>query len=296
MKKIICMFLLIGVILSISSCANINWQADKNVSCETNEYDNNKDSIEENHLKDGIYVRENVPIDERTPVRMTEYRIPHHLTYIDTVGMYHLIEIQSIYDASVCVKYAMVARIKKVGSKSYYKEYDDGTVLAYTVSQLEIKNNLSKTEGYKEGDIVNAVEYYAFAPETSDEIVHSVAALNSTLIYTSSNALSGLIQTNKEYIVLLYSNEYPYSEYISSFLSTSTENAKKDMLLPEAYWFVSGDIYPADPNAYLSAKNGLLKDLCIPVDKLYELWEYGYDFVFDEILNKEGIGQQTEDD
>ena len=221
------------------------------------------------YTDDGTYVRENVRIDSsytKTTPLMPKDRSRDNVTAIPPLytpfeAYFDDWNIPEPKDGSW-----HFAVVRKVGSVSCYKEYDDGkATLAYTISDLEITDLPSGCTHYKVGDIVKAVESYAFSPERPDEIYISVSSFN----YYPKMAADGVMEWGKEYAVTL--RDPVKCGLDNTFFSVkpcddapSGNSSSEKIVLPEGCCYVGGDIYPVSYDSYSAVQNGTIKDLCVP--------------------------------
>ena len=283
MKKTICLIIMISMLFAFSSCADITYkQVSESVVGNTEEL---KDQYSVN-TENGFFVRENVPVNSQYMYRNAECNLPRTRHSLPTVSgsnlvLYPYYVIQTIlrtYEGNKEVEKMQIAVVKKTGTKSYYKKYEDGTELAYTVSEVEITGLPEKDYGMKTGDVIEILENYAFSPDDPDIIVFGLSNFN----YVENVFQTGILEFDKEYVVVLYPDDY-YSVY--DCYSYDKEKYPDDMCFHSSFRLISGDIYPYSIEDYNKKLTGELKDLCIPYGA-NGFWNSNYDIVYNEFILK----------
>ena len=281
MIKKVCLFCFaISFLLILSSCAyNSNYEimkenADKKeIDLEKNV---NSTEIDGYYLNDDTFVRENVTLNSQTTVKRSSYTQP-----IDHSGAekYLFFRMGQTERQNAIMAYATPVVARKVGSVSYYKTDENGYIYAYTVSDLEITSLLTDESELNVGDSIKAVESYAFSPEKPDEVF-----ISATWASFHNNQISGIMESGKEYVILLWSTG---ESFLNPFLFADGTSVHS-MRLSEDLYVVSGDIYPAWDGAYDEIADGCFYDLCLPSENAMESWKYHYLSMWNLYFNKTG--------
>ena len=273
MKKFYCIVILLIIIIVLVSCAN-NMALESNEIVNIGEFDtlaNFEEKKDYYFLEDGTFVRTDVIIDSDTKITNKEYVkfnvVKDPLFYLTTVFS------RGYNDTTIAI-------VKKIGSTSYYMSDEKKNVLAYTLSEVEVLGLPSDNNGLNVGDVVNVLECYAFAPDDPDVIYYYPTFLNS-----HSNVVLGIMESNKEYLVLLWDSAEDSGLRFARRYYGNDELNLNYVVLPDGFKYITS-IYPVYEGAFEAVINGSIKDLCLPSKDGMEEFNDMYLAAYDQFIKK----------
>lgn len=224
---------------------------------------------DDNYSEDGTYIREHITVGSDSAIKRSDYKVSASQIGSDDTLQFSFFKINMTEKHDSRLKNTISAVVKKIDSRSYYKSDDEGNVIfAYTVSDLEVTSLLRETNQVRVGDVIKALESYAYSPDSPEEIY-----VSATKASFSHNVISGVLENDKEYIVLLWNAD---NEFMDPFICADGEKINNIVIPEECGYIVTGDIYPAWDEAYEEIVQGTFKDLCLPSENGIENWKKNY--------------------